>query len=60
MTSEQFYYAGMELFENINEHDNIVDLRNYIEHFHYYARQDRSILDLYGEIFDRFFSYDLK
>lgn len=60
MTPEQFYYAGMELFENISEHDNIIGLRNYIEHFHYYVRQDRSILDLYGEIFDRFFSYDLK
>lgn len=58
--SEKLYYAGVELFENISEHDNIVALRNYIEHFHYYARQDRSLLDLYGEIFDRFFTYDMK
>ena len=58
--SESIYFAGMELFENTHEHDNIVSLRNYIEHFHYYTLQDRSLLDLCGEIFDRFFSYDLK
>lgn len=58
--AERFYLAGMELFENTQEHDNIVALRNYIEHFHYYVHQDRSLLDLYGEIFDRFFTYDMK
>ena len=58
--AQSIYFAGMELFENIKEHDNIVALRNYIEHFHYYAHLDRSLLDICSEIFDRFFSYDLK
>ena len=57
---ESIYYAGMELFENTEEHDNIVNLRNYIEHFHYYTLQDRSILDICGDVFDRFFTYDIK
>lgn len=58
--SDQYYLAGLELFENVSEHDRVIDLRNYIEHFHYYTRLNRSILDLYGEVFDRFFSYDMK
>ncbi len=58
--SPDFYYAGLELFENINEHENIINLRNYIDHFHYYAKRDRSMIDIYSEVFDRFFTYDMK
>ncbi len=58
--SGDFYYAGLELFENVNEHENIISLRNYIDHFHYYAKHDRSMIDIYSEVFDRFFSYDMK
>lgn len=54
------YAAGIELFENINEHDNITELRNYVEHFRYYVSMDRSFLDLYSEVYDRFFTYDMK
>ena len=59
------YKSGLELFENINEHDNIVDLRNYIDHFKYFTidssvNDKRSIMGIYSEIFDRFFTYDLK
>ena len=54
------YLAGLELFENVNEHDQCINLRNYIEHFHYYTKQDRSLLDIYSEVFDRFFTYDMK
>lgn len=57
---EAVYSAGLELFETYEEHDNIVMLRNYIDHFKYYELHNRSILDLYSEIFDRFFSYDEK
>ena len=57
---DPIYHAGLELFENINEHDQCVALRNYIEHFHYYAKMDRSLLDIYSEVFDRFFTYDMK
>lgn len=58
--SEVLYNAGLELFETVSEHDNIVKLRDYIDHFHYYKEKDRSMLDLYSEVFDRFFSYDMK
>ena len=54
------YASGLEIFENISEHDNITVLRNYIEHFRYYSSFDRSFLDIYSEVFDRFFTYDLK
>ncbi|SFB66467.1 type VI-A CRISPR-associated RNA-guided ribonuclease Cas13a [Butyrivibrio sp. YAB3001] len=54
------YNAGLELFENINEHENIVNLRKYIDHFKYYVSQDRSLLDIYSEVFDRYFTYDRK
>lgn len=54
------YDAGLELFETVSEHENIVELRNYIDHFHYYKDKNRSMLDIYGEVFDRFFSYDVK
>ncbi len=55
----ELYNAGLELFEVVGEHDNIVELRNKIDHFKYYQGND-SILSLYGEIFDRFFTYDMK
>lgn len=55
-----YYTAGLELFENIKEHDNIIHLRDSIAHFHYYSRQEKSLLDLYSEFFDRFFTYDMK
>lgn len=55
----ELYNAGLELFEVVREHDNIINLRNKIDHFKYYQGND-SILSLYGEIFDRFFTYDMK
>lgn len=55
------YTAGLELFENLQEHDNITVLRNAIDHFHYFAgTYQGSILSMYSEVFDRFFSYDSK
>lgn len=59
LAKEQVYNAGLELFENITEHDSITELRNEIDHFRYYQGR-RSLRDLYGEVFDRFFTYDLK
>mgnify|MGYP006873329214 CR=1 FL=1 len=55
----ELYCAGLELFEVVSEHGNVIDLRNKIDHFKYYQGND-SILSLYGEIFDRFFTYDMK
>jgi len=56
------YNAGLELFEVINEHDNIIEIRNYIDHFKYYntLSDTKSIVDIYSEVFDRFFTYDMK
>lgn len=67
---EVLYNAGLELFETLGEHDNVVDVRNAIDHFKYYTvkKMDNqkddgtplSILDYYSEVFDRFFEYDMK
>jgi len=54
------YLAGLELFENLNEHESIVKKRNDIDHFKYYMGKAGSLLDLYSEVFDRFFTYDMK
>ena len=51
------YNEGLYFFENIGEHDELVDTRNYIDHFKYYANHERSLLDLYSEIYERFFGY---
>lgn len=57
----EIYEMGLNLFENVRkEHDEIVSFRNYIDHFKYYSSMDRSILDLYSDMYDRFFTYDVK
>ena len=55
-----YYMSGLELFENVSEHTDIIKLRNDIDHFKFYSHQERSLLELYSEIFDRFFTYDMK
>ena len=52
--------AGKELFQVLSEEKRINELRDYIDHFKYFVRSDRSLLDLYSEVFDRFFTYDQK
>ena len=54
------YTCGLEMFEHIAEHDDIIGERNYFDHFKYYGIADQSIMDMYGEVYDRFFTYDLK
>ncbi len=57
---EGIYEAGLCFFENVKEHGDIVKLRNYVDHFKYYSKMDNSIMDLYSQIYDNFFEYDLK
>ena len=52
------YEAGMNLFQYMEEEPAIVEFRNYVAHFKYYTWIDRSILDMYSEIYDRFFTYN--
>lgn len=67
MGKDDLYNSGIELFEVKSEHDDIINVRNYIDHFRYYNTGDAknpenqsSIRDLYSEVFDRFFTYDMK
>lgn len=57
---DYLYNAGLEVFEVKKEHEEIINLRNSIDHFHYYYSSELSILDYYSIIFDRFFTYDVK
>ena len=54
------YYEGLCFFEDVHMHNYIVNFRNYIDHFKYYAATDKSILDMYSQMYDCFFGYDLK
>lgn len=54
------YTDGLFFFEDIDEHDDVIALRNYIDHFRYFYATDRSLIDLYSEVYDRMLSYDLK
>lgn len=56
----EIYEMGLCLFENVKKHDDMVGLRNYIDHFKYYSFADRSILELYSDVYDGFFNYDSK
>lgn len=55
-----YYLEGLQLFENTDEHAAIVLSRDYIDHFKYFALTDRSMMDLYSEVYDRFFRHDAK
>ena len=56
--AEMIYEEALDLFENMDEHAAIINTRNYIEHFKYFIKSDRSMMDLYSEIYDRFFRDD--
>lgn len=57
---EELYLEGLELFENKKEHDNVIEVRNEIDHFKYFAKANKSMLELYSEVYDRFFRHDHK
>lgn len=55
---EEVYAKGLEFFEKYHkDHDDVVQFRNYIDHFKYFATTKRSILDLYSDAYDRLFDY---
>ena len=56
--AEMIYEEALDLFENMDEHAAIINTRNYIEHFKYFIKSDRSMMDLYSEVYDRFFRHD--
>lgn len=57
----EIYEAGLELFEKSGEHENVIKRRNYIDHFKYYAPENKdSMMDIYSEVFESFFTYDMK
>lgn len=54
------YNWCLELFENLHQHEQLVKLRDRINHMHYLSVQDESLMDLFNNIYDGFFSYDIK
>lgn len=54
------YEMGLSLFENPIEESELIGFRNYIDHFKYYSRRERSILDLYSQVFANYFRHDRK
>lgn len=54
------YESGLCLFEVLTQHDEIVKQRNAIDHFRYYSKTDKSMMDLYFMIYQSFFTYDPK
>lgn len=60
LNEKTLYNAGLEIFEVVAEHEDIINLRNGIDHFKYYLGDYRSMLSIYSEVFDRFFTYDIK
>lgn len=58
--SKNTYNAGLELFERDDKaHEEAIELRNYVAHFKYFSKIDRSIDEIYGDIFSGFFAYNI-
>lgn len=54
------YNTCLELFQYMAEEHEVIGLRNEIDHFKYYNHMNKSMMDMFSEIFDRFFVYDIK
>lgn len=55
--SQDIFKPELYFFEVEKEHEIIKNIRNYIDHFGYFVNADRSILDLYSDIYNMFFNY---
>ena len=54
------YEMGLRLFENPIEEGELIFFGNYMDLFKYYSQRDRSILDLYSQVFATYFRNDKK
>lgn len=54
------YYGGINFFEDKSRHDDFAELRNYIAHMKYFSSHDKSIWELFGEMYNGFLIYDIK
>lgn len=52
--------CAMMLFEKDTYATSISSLRNYVDHFKYYANFNKSIVELYAEFYTNFFGYSNK
>lgn len=58
---EASYLCAMRLFHDDNKHDKgITELRNYVDHLHYYTKRDKSIVELYSEYYTKVFGYSTR
>lgn len=54
------YECGLELFEDINQHEHIIRFRNDIAHMRYMSNQAMNIMSIVSNIYKSFFVYDTK
>ncbi len=55
------YLCAMRLFHDDQKHDEgITNLRNYVDHLHYYVKRDKSIVELYSEYYTKVFGYSTR
>lgn len=57
---ERIYFDGLCFFEDIKRHDEYVAFRDAIDHFKYFATPKDSIMKMFSNVYDGFFSYDIK
>lgn len=60
MGNPETYNQCLELFEDIRLHDNMIDFRNDLDHLKYYIKPTRSIMEIFTQLYNGFFDYDLK
>lgn len=58
--STSLMYALRLFMDSEHKERTIREARNYVDHFKYYAKTDRSIMDLYSTYYNCFFDYSTK
>ncbi len=57
---KESWECALRLFQDDNIEGEIIELRNYVDHSKYYAKHDKSIVDLYNGYYTKFFGYSSK